>query len=84
MEGDRIESLERRLEAFEHTLFDHQTKQERQHGEVQQQIGQLRHHVDQQACSMQQHLDAKMSEQLSHIERLLTANAESSKKSRME
>ena len=83
-DDDRIEDFEKRLQAMEFNLQEQQTKQEKQHAEVSQQMGQLKQHVDQQSSNIQQHIDNRMTEQLAHIERLLLANQETVKKTRFE
>ena len=72
-EDHRFEEMEARLQHLEHTMVEHQHKQESQHVEVTTAIGHIRHQVESQCDSLQQHLDSKMAEQLQHIERLLTS-----------
>jgi len=83
-DDERIEGLEKRLQVMEDTLREQQTRKEEQHADVNLQIGQLKQHVDHQSTSMQQLINTRMTEQLTHIEKLLTANQEPAKKTRLE
>ena len=75
---DRLQDLEARMLSIEDAM-QHQQNQQHQHNqEVANQIGKIQSQMDSQAATLQNHLDTKMSEQLAHIERLL------SKKSRTE
>ena len=76
---EKWEGLEQRLTTLERNLHEQREKQDRQHAEVNTQIGQIQQQVDSQSVNMQQHLDAKMAEQLAHIERLLTASRDPKK-----
>ena len=76
---EKWEGLEQRLTTLERNLHEQREKQDRQHAEVNTQIGQIQQQVDSQSVNMQQHLDAKMAEHRAHIERLLTATRDPKK-----
>ena len=78
-DDEKWEGFEQRLTTLERNMLDQRERQERQHAEVNSQIGQIQQQVDSQSVNMQQHLDTKMAEQLAHIERLLTASRDPKK-----
>ena len=67
----RMSEMEHRLSSLEAVVQSNHQQQQQQQNHVASQISNLQQQVDSQGSALQRHLDEKLTEQLSHIERLL-------------
>ena len=67
----RMSEMEHRLSSLEAVVQSNHQQQQQQQNLVASQITNLQQQVDSQGSALQRHLDEKLTEQLSHIERLL-------------
>lgn len=67
----RMSEMEHRLSSLEAVVQSNHQQQQQQQAQITSHLGHLQQQVDSQGSALQRHLDEKLSEQLSHIERIL-------------